>query len=223
MLNPKHTVSGMGAGEPPVSLSAAGPGDDATAQPAGSDAASASSAVVADASQVAVEAPLSPEELRRRAFAAKAVAAAFGETVAILLKTPGFKQMPIGELETMVVPAIAVGQFKLAGAQSQIQGITSPVAVILWARVSDAVDGELAVALDQPIRLKPQDWRSGDHHWVIEAIGEQRVLATILQRLRTNELADKPVKVRVRGNDGKPEVRVLEPLPKAVAPTPPAA
>lgn len=152
---------------------------------------------------------LPPEELRRRAAVTKAMAAAFGEIIAIMMRVAPYKHMSLADLEWMVVPAIAAGQFSLAEAQSKTQGLTAPVGVILWAQVSAEIDHKLSSDLEAPLRLKPNEWRSGDRVWIIDAIGDQRVIPAMIGRLRQSEWAGRPVKLRARNADGKTEIRVL--------------
>lgn len=153
---------------------------------------------------------LSPEEAKRRAAMSRQVSAAFGDIVSVLMRSPGFKAMPLGELEAFVVPAVATGQFSVAQAQLKANGAVAPVGVVLWASVSPEIDVRLAGAPDKPVRLQPNEWRSGDVIWIVEAAGDRRVIAAQLKRLTSAEWKGRVVKLRVRGQDGKPAVRVLE-------------
>ena len=52
---------------------------------------------------------------------------------------------------------------------------------MLWASVSEDVYKLLSAAAAQPLRLKPQEWKSGDTLWVILAVGDQRVVQGMLK------------------------------------------
>ena len=162
-----------------------------------------------DAGQAAQQPQLSEEQRRKLASASKMVAAAFGEIVSLLMRTPNYKHLMLSDLEWFVVPAVASGQFSLAEAQSKSSGITQPMGVVLWARVSPEVDQRLHEALDQPVKLKPGDWTSGDILWLIEAAGEARVIEALVKRMRETVWAGKTVKLRARGQDGKAAVGTL--------------
>lgn len=153
---------------------------------------------------------VSPEEAKRRTAMSRQVSAAFGDIVSVLMRSPGFKAMPLGELETFVVPAVATGQFSVAQAQLKTNGAVAPVGIVLWASVSPEIDQRLAAAPDKAIRLQPAEWRSGDIIWIVEAAGDRRVIAAQLKRLTSAEWSGKVVKLRVKGPDGKPAVRILE-------------
>lgn len=153
---------------------------------------------------------LSPEQLQQRAGAAKLAAAAFGEVVSVLMRSAQYKHFALTDLEWLVVPAVMTGQFSLAEAQSKTSGFTAPVGLVLWASVSAETDQRLAAEPGRQIRLRPDEWRSGDILWVVDAIGERRVVGAMLKRLRERQWQGRAVKIRTRGPDGKPEVKVLE-------------
>lgn len=167
-----------------------------------------------DATVQAAQPELSEEQRRKLASASKMVAAAFGEIVSLLMRTPNYKNLTLADLEWFVVPPVASGQFTLAEAQSKSSGITQPMGVVLWARVSPEVDKRLHENLDQPIRLKPAEWTSGDNVWLIEAAGEARVIEALIKRMRETIWAGRSVRLRARDKDGKAAVGTMP----AVAP-----
>lgn len=60
---------------------------------------------------------LGPEQLRRKAGAAKRLAASFGEIVAVLMRLPKYRSHSLGDLEWLVMPAVVTGRFLLAEAR----------------------------------------------------------------------------------------------------------
>ncbi len=89
------------------------------------------------------------------------IAQAFSQVVAVLMRDPTFRQMRLADLEWLILPPVMAGQFRLAqvpapprrgGAQEG--GTLIPVAVALWARVSDAIDKSLSGNLDKAARLR---------------------------------------------------------------------
>jgi hemolysin-activating ACP:hemolysin acyltransferase len=154
-------------------------------------------------------AALSEDEAKKRAAAAKQIAAGFGEIVTLLMRSPTDKHHTLGDLEWLVVPALAHRQYALAEAQSKETGAVSPVGGVLWAFVSEEVDKRLS-DLSTPVRLKPNEWRSGDIPWIIMATGDMRILAGLIQQLNKSVFKDKQPKMRVRGKDGKVSVGHLE-------------
>ena len=135
-------------------------------------------------------------EVRQRAAKSKQLQAAFGQIVGLLMRTPQFKSMPLSQLEELVVPAMTTGQFMIAEAQAKQSGLIAPVAAILWASVSEEVDRQLSETRDQPVRLAPKDWKSGDIPWVIVAAGDPRLVKALQQRLQETVLKGRPLKSR---------------------------
>lgn len=202
-------IDPRGAAARPTASAAPPPASEAAEQPN----AKPQSAAVAD------QAPdLAPEELKRRAAAIKLVSAAFGQVVSVLMRAPHYKHYSLADLEWMVVPPLVTSQFSIVEAQSRKNGMSAPVCVVFWANVSAEVDARLSASPGEPIRLKPNEWRSGDILWVIDAIGDARAVTAVLKRLRENEWKGRAVKIRTRTKDGNAVVRVLDPAPAKAEP-----
>lgn len=173
--------------------------------------AAAAAAPVAAQAGAQPDAPaLSEEELRKRAAASKLVSASFGEIVSVLMRSEHYKQYSLHDLEWLVVPAVLSNQFLLAEARAKGNGFTAPVGVVLWASVSAEVDQRLTANIAQPMRLKPEDWRSGDILWLVDAVGPAKLIGSMLQQLHTKVFKGRQVKLRAQGQDGKPQVRTME-------------
>jgi cytolysin-activating lysine-acyltransferase len=152
---------------------------------------------------------LSEDQLKTMGDASKRIAAAFGEIVSLYMRTPALGALPISELEWLVAPAVATGQYTLAEAQSKANGLIQPMGVVMWARVSDEIDRRLASQPDQPIRIKANEWTSGENIWVVDALGEARVVEALLKRMTESVWAGKTVKMRAKGKDGRMAVGEL--------------
>jgi hemolysin-activating ACP:hemolysin acyltransferase len=164
----------------------------------------------ADAAAAAAPPAIDAEELKRRAAISREFSSRLGEIVGLLMRSRLHRFSMLAELEWMVLPAIAARQVRVVEGVSQETGLVAPVAAILWAAVSPEIDQRLSQAIDLPIRLKPEEWRCGDIVWIVEAVGEPRVVAAALQHLKQNELKDRVVRMRVKGSDGKAAVGRLE-------------
>jgi hemolysin-activating ACP:hemolysin acyltransferase len=171
--------------------------------------AAASAPTPAAANDAAAGGPAS-EEARRRAAAAVRHSLAFAQIVSILMHSPRYRHYTLGDLEWLVLPPLLTGQCSVAEAKSKENGASVPVAVALWASVSAEVDRRLAENLNTPIRLRPDEWRSGDILWLIDAVGDRRVVPGLLKQLADTTLKGREIKVRGRGEDGKVEVKNLQ-------------
>lgn len=149
------------------------------------------------------------DEARRAAEASLRLSAAFGSIVTVLMNTQAFQATSLSELKTLVTPAIATGQFSLAQVRAKDTRETRPIGVLLWASVSEAVDRRLMAEPKAVVRLAPHEWLSGNVLWIVEGIGERSVVANLIRRQRDRDWRGRPVKIKVRGPDGVPIVRVL--------------
>ncbi len=148
-------------------------------------------------------------QARQIAAGAKLVSATFGEIVTLLMRAPGYRHYALSDLEWLVIPPLLANQFTLAEARAREGGLTAPVGVALWARVSDETDARLASALDGPLRLRPDEWQGGDNLWLIEAVGPPKIVQALLQRLKTHEFKGRRFKLRARDDAGRPVVREI--------------
>jgi cytolysin-activating lysine-acyltransferase len=162
-------------------------------------------------------APMRPRDMRQLRFAQS-----FANIVAVLMRDPNFRKMRLADLEWLVLPPVMAGQFRLAQAPSPVGrgkgkaaaqdgGVLVPVAVALWARVSDAIDRQLSENLDKPIRLGPADWASGDNVWLMAVAGDKRAVPTFLDQLAKTEFKGRRVKMRLMGADNRLTIRTLAP------------
>lgn len=154
-------------------------------------------------------AELSPEEAKRRQQLAKQVAASFGEVVMLLMRSPIERQHTLADLEWLAAPAVMSGQFAVAEAQAKETGVITPVGALLWAFVSPEIDSRLS-DVSKPVKLQPNEWRSGDIPWIVLALGDQRVVASLLDKVKDAAFKGKAPKMRLRGPDGKVTVGVVD-------------
>jgi cytolysin-activating lysine-acyltransferase len=169
-----------------------------------------------------------PEQLAATTIAATPVAQAasadrsvfaqrFASIVAVLMQDPNFRQLRLTDLEWLVLPPIVAGQCRLGNLPRPAAGDAStvgnvqlrPVAVALWASVSDQVDARLATALDKPVVLSAAEWTSGRNLWLMAIAGDPRALPAFIGQLEKHDFKDKTVKVRARILNGQTEVMTL--------------
>lgn len=165
-------------------------------------------------SSAAVEALKKQAQIRqihmKQAMQSKMLSANFGNIVTLFMQSPGHKQLKLEDLPARIVMPLVNNQFLIAEGHKKDTGYSFPVAVVLWARVSDEVDQRLSSQdLDEPIVLAQGEWTGGENYWLIESIGEQRFVQQLLDRLCREVFKDKPVKARVADKDGKRRVEVF--------------
>jgi hemolysin-activating ACP:hemolysin acyltransferase len=168
------------------------------------------SALVAEERALAPKAlELSPEQKLKAAEVSKVLMTAFGQIISILMRSEQHKHLPLADLEWLAMPAVTTGQFLLAEAQLKGSGMMAPVGLVLWASVSPEVNERLEADRTGLPRLKPEEWKSGAILWVIEAIGEGKMIQAMLKRKMDQDWKGRPVKMRVRDKAGVMRVGML--------------
>ena len=146
-------------------------------------------------------------------LAADARAATFGRIVALMMASPRHANLSLSQANTLLSPAIARGQVALIGAQNTEGGPVSLAAAAWWAMVSAEVDQRLTDSRDAFLKLDPGEWQSGDQPWIIESVGEPRIVSDLVTKLAERNFKGKPAKLRASLADGRFAVGRLEPKP----------
>lgn len=152
---------------------------------------------------------LTQDKQRQAALASKMMMAAYGEIVSVLSRSPHHRTNSLADLEWLAAPAVMTGQFSLAEAQMKGSGLIAPIGLVMWAHVSAEVDQRLTANIATGVRLKPDEWKSGDILWLVEAVGEGRVVEAMLKRLVATEWKGREARMRARTNDGTFKVGVI--------------
>lgn len=145
------------------------------------------------------------------AAASKLFSASIGDLVTILSRSPAHKHYSIADIEWMILPAVTAGQFYVVEATHKEHGYRAPIAFVSWAFVSEEVDQRLAGQVSQRLRLRPDEWKSGEIAWVIDAAGTGEAVNAALRWLLAGPLREKSVKAATRDEDGVPRVKRLDP------------
>lgn len=86
---------------------------------------------------------------------------ALGHALWLMTQSPAHRHMFVADMEWLLIAPVSLGQFRLWRQGNQ------PVGFVTWAFVSDEVDARLR---RNEVKLRPQDWKSGDKAWVIDMI-----------------------------------------------------
>lgn len=130
--------------------------------------------------------------------------AALGQIVLALSKVPRYRHSTLAELEMLVVEPLLRNRIAVASLPAAKDGPGKTVGLAglaIWASVSDEVDARIREQASSgvfPVRLKAEDWASGDKIWVLDVIAPTRaiastVLANLRQVLPSDELSVHPV------------------------------
>jgi hemolysin-activating ACP:hemolysin acyltransferase len=138
----------------------------------------------------------------------------FGKVAVVLLSSQRHRALPLGEVFLQVMPYVAAGQCMVAGAKAENADSAAPIAAIMWANVSDEIDQRLTSDPAGRIAVGANEYRSGSHAWIIEAIGPGKVVEAMLNQLVTGPLKGQPLKLRRKNQDGQLVVETW-PVPAA--------
>jgi cytolysin-activating lysine-acyltransferase len=133
------------------------------------------------------------------AGAAKKTSEVLGEIVWLMSQSPLHKQLSISDTEWLVMTPMLLQQFRLFYDKQK------PVGVIFWASVNEEVEARLAAGTN---RMRPQDWKSGDRLWVVEAIAPFGGAAEMVKDLKAKVFPTREIKALAVGPKGR-EVRVV--------------
>lgn len=101
-----------------------------------------------------------------------------GNAVWLLTQTQTHKHLFIGDLEWLIMPPLALDQFRLWR-----QG-NMPVAFATWAFMSDEAEERMMQGVR---RISPMDWKSGDNLWLMDMIapfgGEEGALKELREKI----------------------------------------
>ena len=128
----------------------------------------------------------------------KTVAQILGEITWLLTQSPVHRQMFLSDLEWFCMPAILLEQFRMfygPGAATP-----TPAAVALWASVSEETEARLQSG---GVKLRPDEWKSGDRPWLIELVAPFGGHDEILRDLSSSVFSRKPFKFHQSTPDGR--------------------
>lgn len=131
----------------------------------------------------------------------KTVGAALGEIAWLLSQSGAHRHsLFLGDLEWLVMPPLARGQYRLFYAEGK------PIGVALWGFVSETVEQRLSAGG----RLGAHEWRSGDRVWLVELVAPFGQQEAMLEDLRSTALADRRFRFLRTNAQGRRETVTLD-------------
>ncbi|MFK0205608.1 toxin-activating lysine-acyltransferase [Agrobacterium sp. NPDC090283] len=125
------------------------------------------------------------------------IQASFGEVVLAMLNLPRYRHQSLADLTHLVVEPLT--RDRIAIARSGGEGkIEETAGIAIWASVSDEVDAKIREQIQArlfPVRLKGEDWNSGDIHWLLDVIAPSQKVATAVLANFKQVVKDRPVRI----------------------------
>jgi hemolysin-activating ACP:hemolysin acyltransferase len=147
-----------------------------------------SSEQVSAAAEGAAQPQLDPEIVAKIAGLRSHVRESFGKVVMAMMMLPRYRHQTLGDLQHLVLEPLI--RDRIAIAQRAGEGVQAQdiAGVAIWASVSDEADARLREQIrggTWPLRLKAEDWNSGDNNWLLDVIApDQRSTASVIANFR---------------------------------------
>jgi cytolysin-activating lysine-acyltransferase len=140
---------------------------------------------------------LDPAVLAQIAAFKARIQASIGEVVLATLNLPRYRHQTLADVMHLVVEPLT--RDRIAIAKSGGEGKPEETAgIAIWASVSDAVDAKIREQIQArvfPIRLKAEDWNSGETTWLLDVIAPSQKVATAVLANFKQVVKDKPVRI----------------------------
>ena len=150
------------------------------------------------------------EDSARRLAASRQSSALLGDVVSLLARSPKYKHHTLADLEWLVTPGLASGQFQIAEGLVTSSGARLPMGLVLWASVSQEVEARLRANAGKPQRLRPDEWKSGDTAWLLLAAGEPKAVQGLLRSLADKQFKDRTLWLEQQSASGAGVVSLNE-------------
>ena len=108
----------------------------------------------------------------------------FGKVTLAMMSLSRYKHLTLSELRGFALDPLLRDKVAIATASKEEASAEGAVAGIgIWASVSEAVDQKIRDQVRAgtfPVRLKPEDWNSGEINWLLDVIAPNQQLTTIV-------------------------------------------
>jgi cytolysin-activating lysine-acyltransferase len=123
--------------------------------------------------------------------------ASIGEVVLAMLNLPRYRNQTLADLMHLVVEPMTRDRIAIAKAGGEGK-VEETAGIAIWASVSDEVDAKIREQIQArvfPIRLKSEDWASGETTWLLDVIAPSQKVATAVLANFKQVVKDKPVRI----------------------------
>ena len=111
----------------------------------------------------------------------------FGSVAMTMMMLPQYRNQTVADLQHLILEPLVQDRISIAypketpDPEGGDKVAADMVGFAIWASASDEVDRRIRDQIKAgtyPIRLKPDDWRSGDNHWVLDIIAPDEAATT---------------------------------------------
>jgi cytolysin-activating lysine-acyltransferase len=143
-----------------------------------------------EASAPATDNPqIDPEIVKKIAAVRSHVRESFGKVVMAMMMLPRYRHQSLADLQHLVLEPLIRDRIAIAYPGNSDDAQLADIAgVAIWANVSPEVDATIREQIKAgtfPLKLKAEDWTSGDINWLIDVIApNQRATASVIANFK---------------------------------------
>lgn len=132
---------------------------------------------------------LDPETLQKIATVRSQVRESFGKLAMAMMAMPRYRSQTIGDMQHIILEPLIRDRVAIAYPKDVEDNPLADVAgMAIWASVSEEVDGKIREQIKAgvwPVRLKAEEWNSGEINWLLDVIaGNPKATAQVLTNFR---------------------------------------
>ncbi|WP_425073456.1 toxin-activating lysine-acyltransferase [Sagittula sp. S175] len=155
-----------------------------------------------DTSQDAATPEIDPAVLAKLNELRSHVRQTYGHVVMAMMALPRYRHQTLADLQHLVLDPLVHDRIAIAYSRKAEGDVQPDVAgMAIWASVSEEVDAKIREQIKGgafPIRLKQNEWNSGDINWLLDILSTDRkttgsVLANFKQVVKDGELRLHPL------------------------------
>lgn len=117
-----------------------------------------------------------------------------GQIATLLLASPAHRHLFMADWEWLILPPVAHRQFRIFRRKGR------PFAYVSWAYLNKDAAARISAG---DVKLRPDEWTSGEELWLIDLITPFGGQENILKEIKENVLPDQPIKSLQPSPDGK--------------------
>ena len=132
---------------------------------------------------------MDPEIVDKIAAVRSHVRESFGKAVMAMMMLPRYRNQTLGDLQHLVLEPLIRDRIAIAyPGNKEKSPLTDIVGMAIWASVSEEVDARIREQIRAgvfPLRLKADDWNSGDINWLLDVIApDQKTTASVIANFK---------------------------------------
>jgi cytolysin-activating lysine-acyltransferase len=142
-----------------------------------------------DAGAETVNPQMDPAIIQKIAAVRAQVRESFGKTVMAMMMLPRYRNQTLDDLQHLVLEPLIRDRIAIAyPGKTENDQLADISGLAIWASVSEEVDGRIREQIRAgvfPVRIKAEDWTSGDINWLLDVIApDQRTTASVIANFK---------------------------------------